>query len=274
MVSPYQFTLYPTQLDNNSSLPAFVDLKTPVRAEEGNRLRESILAIQGELGTDPSGIYTTVRARLDALEAGGGGGAVSVSEDGTTVISLATDLNFTGNVTVTDAGGGQATILIGGADGYQPVHQALTVSSNGQVNFTLSQEPWNDVLLLWIGGVKQEIGDYTVSGTSLTWDGALSLLTSDVVEVLYWKLVVGSGGGGGGGSSVAMAQQTFTAGAAQMDFVVAGTPINQQSTELFIDGISMTVGTDYTLSGSTVTYSGAPALTGGEDVVVKYLYTP
>lgn len=272
MVSSYRYTQYPTQLDNNSTLPAFVDLKTPVRAEEGNRLREAILAIQGELGILPSGTYTTVRARLDALEAGGGAGSVSVSKNGTTIISLASDLNFTGNVTITDAGSGQATIFIGGADGYQPVHQAITVTSGGQTNFTLPIEPWNNVLLLWIGGVKQEIGDYTVSGTSLTWDGALSLLTTDVVEVLYWTLVVGSGGSGG--TNIAMAQDTPSVSAAQTVFNMLKTPVNQQSTELFIDGISMTVGTDYTVSGNVLTYSGTPALDGTEDVVIKYFYTP
>jgi hypothetical protein len=59
-------------------------LVTPVKAEVTNRLRDAIIAIQAELGTQPSGTYSTVRARLDALrndletlralvEAGGGG---------------------------------------------------------------------------------------------------------------------------------------------------------------------------------------------------------
>lgn len=151
MVSPYKYTLYPSLLDNNTSLPAFVDLKTPVRAEEGNRLREAILAIEGELGLQPSGTYASVRARLDALEASGGGG---------------------------------------------------------------------------------------------------------------------------GGSSIAMAQDTPSVSAAQTVFNMVNTPINQQSTELFIDGISMTVGVDYTVIGNVLTYSGTPALDGTEDVVIKYLYTP
>lgn len=61
------YSKYPTALDNQASLPVSIDLVTPVRAEVTNRLRAAIVAIETELGTDPSQTYGTVRARLDAL---------------------------------------------------------------------------------------------------------------------------------------------------------------------------------------------------------------
>lgn len=61
------FSKYPTQLDDNNTLPLAVDLVTPVNAECVNRTRDAILSIETELGTDPSSSFGTVRARLDDL---------------------------------------------------------------------------------------------------------------------------------------------------------------------------------------------------------------
>jgi hypothetical protein len=85
--------LYPAALDNTSTLPTVFDNTTPVKAENVNILRDAILAIEATLGVKPQGIYTTVRARLDALDAiiasiisgggggGGGGGTVVFAGD-------------------------------------------------------------------------------------------------------------------------------------------------------------------------------------------------
>ncbi len=67
------YTVYPNNIDSSDQLPIAVDNVTPVRGEVVNRHREAILAIESELGIQPSGTYTTVRARLDALELGFGG---------------------------------------------------------------------------------------------------------------------------------------------------------------------------------------------------------
>lgn len=89
-------TLYPSQVDTVLSLPTVIDNNTPVKADVVNRLRDAILAIETELGVKPSGIYGTVRTRLDILEAlinaggGGGGGTVIFSGDLTGVNTLQT----------------------------------------------------------------------------------------------------------------------------------------------------------------------------------------
>src|SRR5579885_916155 len=59
---------YPAQIDNSQSLPTAVDNLTPVQGAIFNKLRDAVLAVESELGVKPSGTYTTVRARLDALE--------------------------------------------------------------------------------------------------------------------------------------------------------------------------------------------------------------
>lgn len=73
-------TQYPAKIDDttSSSLPDLVDGVTNINAEVINRLRDAIIAVETELGVLPSSIYTTVRARLEAIEdaliSGGGGG--------------------------------------------------------------------------------------------------------------------------------------------------------------------------------------------------------
>lgn len=61
-------TKYPASIDTSATLPLVNDDSTPVQAETINRLRNAIVALEAELGVKPSGIYTTVRARLDAME--------------------------------------------------------------------------------------------------------------------------------------------------------------------------------------------------------------
>jgi len=63
------YSKYPNQLDDSTTLPPAVDLVTPVKAEAVNRLRDAILAIEAELGAQPSGAYGAVKARLDAMQA-------------------------------------------------------------------------------------------------------------------------------------------------------------------------------------------------------------
>lgn len=68
-----------------------------------------------------------------------------------------------------------------------------------------------------------------------------------------------------------MRQENFTATEAQVIYPLLLTPINQQSTEFFINGVSQAVGTDYTLDGYIVTYSGDVDINAGNAISIKYL---
>lgn len=61
-------TTYPAQIDTSASLPSVVDNVTPVSGASVNRLRDTIIAVEAELGVKPSGTFTTVRQRLDTIE--------------------------------------------------------------------------------------------------------------------------------------------------------------------------------------------------------------
>lgn len=58
-------TTYPTSIDTLVTLPKVTDLVSPVVAEDHNSLRDAILAIQSELGENPSGTFGTVLDRLN-----------------------------------------------------------------------------------------------------------------------------------------------------------------------------------------------------------------
>jgi hypothetical protein len=78
--------LYPAQIDNSISLPTVFDNITLYNAEVLNRLKAAIIAVETELGVKPSGTYSTVRARLDAMQAeinsgGGPSGGVRIGQD-------------------------------------------------------------------------------------------------------------------------------------------------------------------------------------------------
>jgi hypothetical protein len=60
-------TTYPSQIDTSVSLPIVIDNETPVEASDLNNLRTTIIAIENELGVQPSSTYSTVKARLDSL---------------------------------------------------------------------------------------------------------------------------------------------------------------------------------------------------------------
>jgi len=59
---------YPAQIDTTQSLPTAIDNQTPVQGLIFNKLRDAVLSIESELGVKPSATYSTVKARIDALE--------------------------------------------------------------------------------------------------------------------------------------------------------------------------------------------------------------
>lgn len=184
-MAPY--TKYPAQLDTSNELPLAVDKVTPVKAEVVNRLRDAIMAIESELGPDPSREYGSVRERLDALEEDGGGN-VEILQDGVSILPSALGIDFVGNVSVTVPQPLRARVEVIGGQATQ-IQETVVVASDGQTSFTLSQEPIQNIgVMMFLNGLKQARGtDFTSAGTTVTYTGSVSLQTADTVE--FWYLV-------------------------------------------------------------------------------------
>lgn len=239
---------YPYALDDSLTLPITTDNVTPVKAEVVNNLRSAILAIESELGIDPSGTYGTVRARLDALSeggGGGGGGAIEILQNGVEVLPSALTLDFAGSVNITVPQPLRARIEIVGGQATQ-VQEGHTAAFNGQTIFTLAQTPIQPAaVMMFVNGIKQEYGfDYSVTGVTATYGGSLTLLTSDKIE--FWYIVDIGGMGGGGGSALTIKSQ--------------GSTIETATTSIDFEGAAISAVTDG--SGHvtvTVTASTTPA---------------
>ena len=185
------FSKYPAQLDDSITVPPSHDNVTPVKAEVVNRLRDAILAIESELGIDPSGTYGTVRARLDAMSSGGGGGgggAIEILNNGVEVLPSAIALDFVGSVSVSVPSPLRAKITVVGGQATQ-VQENRTPAFNGATIFSLAQTPIQaGAVMMFLDGIKQQQGvDYSVSGTTVTYTGSVPLITSDKIE--FWYIV-------------------------------------------------------------------------------------
>lgn len=194
---------YPSALDDSLSIPIATDNVSPVKASFVNTLRDAILAIEAELGIDPSREYGTVRARLDAMTTGGGGsGVIEILENGSVVSSNVTSIDFSGNVTVTIPQPLRVKVEVTGGQATQ-VQETIAVTLDGQTSFTLSQTPFqSSAVLMFVNGIKQQISiDYTVALNIVNYLGAsIPLKTTDKVEFWYLVDTTGLSGGGGGGS--------------------------------------------------------------------------
>jgi len=60
-------TAYPVKVDTSTELPIVVDERTGVDAIVINRLRDAIIAIEQELGTNPSGDQSSVKDRFEVV---------------------------------------------------------------------------------------------------------------------------------------------------------------------------------------------------------------
>lgn len=76
---------YPNKISGFAQLPLVADLTSPVLADDINRIRDAVVAVETELGINPSGTFGTVRSRIDGLES-----LVQFLNDGYSV-SLTTD---------------------------------------------------------------------------------------------------------------------------------------------------------------------------------------
>jgi len=84
-----------------------------------------------------------------------------------------------------------------------------------------------------------------------------------------WGAIAGSGGGGGGGGVLSIERDVFTATALQTAFTISSEITASSNTQVYIDGVYQAK-SNYTTSGSTITFStGVPA--GAEVEVVHFI---
>tara|TARA_Y100001937_G_scaffold93524_1_gene126678 strand:+ start:13506 stop:16829 length:3324 start_codon:yes stop_codon:yes gene_type:complete len=145
-------------------------------------------------GVDSAATITLITNTVDsayvqARQSGGGGGsAITVQDEGSSLSTAATILNFVGSgVTASGTGGTKTITISGGGGGGSGSNVAVDVgvdTFNGDSSttaFTLTSEPTTDQnVIVTINGVSQHIDAYSLSGKTLTLSAAP--ITGDVIE--------------------------------------------------------------------------------------------
>jgi len=232
-------TRYPDNVDTggtgaSATLPDVIDNVSPVSAIVVNRLRNAILAIENELGINPSERFGTVRDRLDCLEFGpcgsGGGGSLStILQDGVTVMNNVEALNIIG-ANVTDAGD----------------HQA-------DVNFST---------FMLLDGSRAATANWDLGGNRIT-NLADPINPQDAVTMAYVDALFSDG--------YAPVLETLTVSAdGQTVFTLSQVPELPGAVAFFAEGIKQEFGVDYTVSGANIHYTGAEPLLTTDTIDVIY----
>jgi len=140
-------------------------------------------------GTSGQALVTDGNGQLSftTISGGGGGSAITVQDEGNSLSTGATTLNFVGSGVAASGTGGTKTITIsgGGGGGSANVNTDVVVNTfNGDsatTAFTLSSEPTTDQnVFVTINGVSQHVDAYSVAGTTLTLSAAPE--NGDVIE--------------------------------------------------------------------------------------------
>jgi len=194
-----EYTKYPDQIDTSTELPKATDLVTPVNGESVNRLRSAILAVENELGIQPSATFSTVKARLDNFDSrlislgsdlDGFDPTIDILQDDSLINNSVNSINFTGAVSLSSEGN-EVTVNVIGGQATQIQESVLATAA--QTTFTLSNTPFQaSGVLMYVNGVKLRYAvDYTVSGNTVTYLDTPALEVDDEVE--FWYLIDSSG---------------------------------------------------------------------------------
>ena len=188
------------------------------------------------------------------------------TDNGTNYVAIKAPDSIASNLTLTlpsaDGTNGQALITNGsGTLSFTTLSTTLTYSSgtavgdNSTTAFTISSgRSVQDVLVFVNGFMLTPTTDYTISGTTLTFITA----PATSAEITYRYLPLGgaytSANFTGNGSATTI---TIDAGRAVADVLVV------------VNGLTLVPTTDYTISGTTLTFATAPANLA--EITVRYL---
>mgnify|MGYP003321360213 FL=1 len=123
--------------------------------------------------------------------------------------------------------------------------------------FTLTVTPANeDALMVFIDGAYQEAGDYVLTNNSLALDTAP--LSGEKVSAHITTASVHDG--------TSAVNQQFTGDGSTTAFTLSSAPGSENNTQIYINGVYQQK-TDYTVSGTTLTFDTAP--TSGDIIEVN-----
>jgi hypothetical protein len=197
-------------------------------------------------------------------QSGGGGGSANIPiyDEGNLLTSAVGSMNFVGSgVTATNVGNAVTITIPGASSGLAAVTVDTFTGTGLQTAFTLSVAPDNiNYTSVNIDGVDQLKSAYSVTGTTLTMVTAPSLGAHMDVTII---------------SAVSSAQPSFTTrnytGDGSTTTYTVTNGVTATGVLVMLNGIVQTPTTDYTVSGTTLTFGTAPSL--GQAIQIRELGT-
>lgn len=101
-------------------------------------------------------------------------------------------------------------------------------------------------------------------------EGLFAVVANDSEVVTNVVEAQGSSSGGGSGVSVSPQNDSFTPTLGQVSFILSSAPSNNGSLEFRVNGAEYDQGTDYTISGATVSWISPIVLEPTDTVVIEY----
>ena len=174
---------------------------------------------------------------------------ISTQSNGILVVSASGVPEFVTDLPTNTTIGGQS-IGAAAAAAYVAGPQAVAEAPSGLVDgandmFTLSQDPVDNKILLFINGVAQTDTDYVVISKTLMLNAPPS--SGDIVRVFYISAVL---------PTVESETPSGTIDGSNKTFVLSATPAGQMM--LFLNGMYQAANIDYAISNKTVTMTSAP----------------
>jgi hypothetical protein len=143
----------------------------------------------------------------------------------------------------------------GGGGGTLAVEQQTFNGNNSTTAFTLSTTCASENnLQIYIDGVYQSKGNFSVSGTTLTFSTAPASGTANI-EVIHITSMAGS-----------VEVDAFTGDGSDVTFDLSNNISAENNTQVFLNGVYQSKG-NYSISGATITFSTAPANSVAIEVV-------
>ena len=205
-----------------------------------------------------SNITLTTTPGTDTLTIAASGGEVTVQDEGSSLSTAATTLNFVGSgVTATGTGATKTITIPGGSSAaasdilkrfvYTTSSSTTAFSGSDDNSETLSYTL--GAVQVYLNGVLQKLTtDYAETNTStITFVNAVP--SGSVVEIVAYYRTIGTG------NSVV---NQFTGDGSTTAFTVSTAPVSENNLLVYIDGVYQQK-TDYTTSGTTLTMDTAPA---------------
>ena len=164
------------------------------------------------------------------------------------------------NITLTDNGSNNVTIAASTSGGGTIEKNDFT-GTGSQTQFILTTAPASILFTdVYINGVYQEKETYSVTGTSLDFTTAPPLNVSiEVMSIIVSNLLPGAN---------TLTTDDFTGTGSQTDFILSTAPPNIDFTSVYVSGVYQQKGQAYTVSGTTLTFTGAPDLNDTIEVVI------